>query len=142
MTKALAQPAVALGSGLLFGFGLATAHMTDPLKVLGFLDVAGAWDASLAFVMLGAVAVTFFAFRRILRRPAPLLAEQIHLNTDRRWLAPSLLIGSAVFGIGWGISGYCPGPALAQLAAPNAETWLFLPALIVGSALSRLIGRS
>jgi uncharacterized protein len=139
--RAFAQQAAALASGLLFGFGLAVGQMTNPLKILGFLDVAGAWDASLAFVLMGAVAVSYVAFRLILRRPAPLLADRFNLNNDRHWLNAQLLVGSALFGVGWGISGYCPGPALAQLAAPNAETWLVLPAVIVGSALSRAIGR-
>jgi uncharacterized membrane protein YedE/YeeE len=115
--------------------------MTDPRKVLGFLDVAGPWDPSLAFVLGGAVGVSLLAFRYILRRPCPVFGERFHVPGNRPWLDPKLLLGATLFGVGWGISGYCPGPALAQLAAPNAETWAFLPALIVGSVIARVLNR-
>jgi uncharacterized membrane protein YedE/YeeE len=132
---------VSLLAGLLFGLGLAVAQMTNPLKVQGFLDVAGAWDPSLAFVMGGAVSVTLIAFRLVLRRAAPVWAERFHLPTltaiDRR-----LVLGAALFGIGWGLSGYCPGPALATLLSGNAEVWLFVPAMLVGAALERLSRRA
>lgn len=133
--------AAALGAGLVFGVGLALAQMTDPRKVLGFLDIAGPWDPSLALVLGGAVGLSLVSFHYILRLPRPLLGERFDVPVSRRWLEPKLLIGSTLFGIGWGISGYCPGPALAQLAAPNAETWAFLPALIVGSFIARAIQR-
>jgi uncharacterized membrane protein YedE/YeeE len=136
-----AEKIAALGAGLLFGFGLALAQMTNPLKVLGFLDIRGTWDPSLAFVLGGAVAVSFLSFRYILRRGQPRFGDRFHVTANRRWLEPQLLLGASLFGIGWGISGYCPGPALAQLAAPNAETWEFLPALIVGALISRVIDR-
>jgi uncharacterized membrane protein YedE/YeeE len=135
------ESAGALGAGLVFGVGLALAQMTDPRKVLGFLDIAGPWDPSLALVLGGAVGLTLVTFHYILRLARPLLGERFDLPVSRSWLEPKLLIGSTLFGIGWGISGYCPGPALAQLAAPNAETWLFLPALIVGSLIARAINR-
>ncbi len=131
----------ALGAGLVFGLGLALSQMIDSRKVLGFLDVAGAWDPSLAFVMGGAVGVGLVAFPFILRQPHPVLADRFHLPGDKRWFEPRMLLGATLFGAGWGISGYCPGPALAQLAAPNSETWLFLPALIVGSCIARVINR-
>jgi uncharacterized membrane protein YedE/YeeE len=140
-TRSTAQGIAALASGLLFGFGLALAQMTDPRKVLGFLDIAGPWDPSLALVLGGALGLSAPAFRYILRRSGPLLDEQFHVPADRPWLEPRLLFGAVLFGIGWGISGYCPGPALAQLAAPNAETWAFLPALITGSVIARAINR-
>jgi uncharacterized protein len=141
-TRSAAQSIAALGSGLLFGLGLAVAQMTDPRKVLGFLDVAGPWDPSLALVLGGAVGVSLIAFRYILRRSRPVFGERFQVPTNRPWLEPRLLLGAALFGVGWGISGYCPGPALAQLAAPNAETWVFLPALIAGSVIARAINRS
>jgi uncharacterized membrane protein YedE/YeeE len=131
----------ALGSGLLFGVGLAIAHMTDPRKVLGFLDVRGDWDPSLALVLGAAVSVAFLGFRASLRQPRPLFGDRFRITNRRDCLNLPLLGGSALFGVGWGISGYCPGPAIAQLAAPNAETWAFLPALIVGSLLARALQR-
>lgn len=140
-SHAPAQYIAALGAGSVFGCGLALAQMTDPRKVLGFLDITGPWDPSLAFVLGGAVGVAFVAFQFILRRQRPMFAERFDVPTNRRWLEPKLLIGATLFGIGWGISGYCPGPAIAQLAAPNSETWAFLPALIVGSLIARAINR-
>jgi uncharacterized membrane protein YedE/YeeE len=139
--RAGAQSAVALGAGLVFGVGLALAQMTDPRKIVGFLDIAGPWDPSLALVLGGAVGLSLVSFRYILRLPRPVFGERFDLPVSRRWLEPKLLIGSTLFGVGWGISGYCPGPALAQLAAPNAETWVFLPALIVGSLIARAVNR-
>lgn len=130
------QPLVSLMAGLVFGLGLAIAEMTNPLKVLAFLDLAGNWDPSLALVMGGAVTVTALAFRFILRRPVPFYGERFHLPTltqiDRK-----LLVGAALFGIGWGLAGYCPGPALATVLSGNSEAWLFVPAMLVGGALQR-----
>lgn len=120
-----------LFAGLLFGLGLALAQMTDPGKVLGFLDVAGAWDPSLLFVLGGAVGLAALGFRLILLHRQPLFDSRFHLPA-RRAIDTPLLLGSALFGIGWGIGGYCPGPAIAQLAAPNGETWIFLPAMLLG----------
>jgi uncharacterized membrane protein YedE/YeeE len=139
--RSWASGAVALAAGLVFGVGLALAQMTDPRKVLGFLDIAGPWDPSLAVVLGGAVGLSLVTFHFILRLARPVLAERFELPSSRRWLEPKLLIGATLFGVGWGISGYCPGPATAQLAAPNAETWVFLPALIVGSLLAKAINR-
>jgi uncharacterized membrane protein YedE/YeeE len=127
--------------GLLFGVGLALSGMTHPDKVLGFLDFSGRWDASLLFVLGGAVGVTVIAFRFVLRQPKPVLAEKFHLSAKTRIDLP-LLAGAVIFGVGWGISGYCPGPAVALLAAPeNSEVWLFLPALLAGQWLHRLVER-
>ncbi|WP_018607264.1 DUF6691 family protein [Uliginosibacterium gangwonense] len=122
--------------GMIFGFGLAAAQMTNPLKVLGFLDLAGAWDPSLLFVLGGAVAVTLLAFRFILRQPTPIFDSRFYLPASQG-IDRALLLGAAIFGVGWGISGYCPGPAIASLAAPTSETWVFLPALLVGTGLHR-----
>lgn len=119
-------------AGLIFGFGLALSGMTRPEKVLGFLDVTGAWDASLLFVLGGAVTVTVVTFRIILRQKKPLLAEQFFI-TDETRIDRSLILGASLFGIGWGISGYCPGPAIALIAAPNCEIWAFLPAAVLGA---------
>lgn len=128
-------------SGLLFGFGLALAGMTDPQKVLGFLDVAGAWDASLMLVLGGAVGVTAICFRKVLHRSAPVFDTQFYLP-DKTEIDRSLVIGSILFGIGWGISGYCPGPGVALLAAPGPETVLFLPAMLTGWLLFAAIDRA
>ena len=130
------QPLVSLVAGVVFGLGLAVAEMTNPLKVLDFLDLAGNWDPSLAFVMGGAVLVTLVAFRFVLRRAVPLYGDRFHLPTLTQ-LDRKLLGGAALFGIGWGLAGYCPGPALATILSGNSETWLFVPAMLVGGALQR-----
>ncbi len=123
-------------SGLLFGLGLAVSQMTNPLKVLGFLDFAGSWDPSLAFVMGGAVAVTALCFPFVLKRPGPWFASRFHMPQWTR-VDASLMVGAAMFGIGWGLSGYCPGPALATLFSGNRETWWFVPAMFIGGLLQR-----
>jgi uncharacterized protein len=132
----LRRALLALIAGTVFGVGLAVAQMVDPLKVLAFLDVAGAWDASLMFVLGGAVLLSALAFRYVLRRPAPLFDARFHLGTQRVLDAP-LLGGAVLFGIGWGLAGYCPGPALASLGFGNTEMLWFLPAMLAGMALQR-----
>lgn len=127
---------LALIAGLLFGAGLALGGMTDPAVVLGFLDVAGAWNPTLAFVMGGALAVTFAGYRLTLRRARPLLAECFSLPTARA-IDARLLGGAALFGVGWGLAGYCPGPALASLPALHAGTAVFVLAMLAGLALTR-----
>ena len=126
-----------LVAGLIFGFGLALAGMTHAAKVLGFLDITGNWDPSLLLVLGGAVAVTAVAFRFVLRRPAPVLGEKFILPTAKKIDRP-LVVGALIFGIGWGISGYCPGPGIALLAAPGWETWVFIPAVLLGAFLHKL----
>ena len=101
-------------TGVLFGLGLAVSGMTNPAKVIGFLDVSGAWDATLAFVMGGGLVVNFLAYRLTMRRAQPLLATRYQLPA-RRDIDLPLVAGSALFGIGWGLGGFCPGPALASL---------------------------
>ncbi len=128
----------ALGAVLLFGLGLAISRMVDPAKVLGFLDFAGDWDPTLAFVMGGGLIVTVPAFLPTLKRARPLLAEAFALPAKTEFDA-RLIGGSAIFGIGWGLVGYCPGPAISSLAYGRQETLIFLAALIVGSLLTRLI---
>ena len=125
-----------LSAGLLFGFGLALSGMTHPQKVLGFLDVAGAWDASLLFVLGGAVGVTLVSFRFILRLGKPMLAERFIITRETHIDRP-MILGAILFGIGWGISGYCPGPAIALIAAPNWELLAFLPAAILGAVAEK-----
>jgi uncharacterized membrane protein YedE/YeeE len=126
----------ALAAGLVFGWGLALAQMIDPRKVLGFLDLAGAWDASLLFVLGGAVALTAIGFRFVLRRDAPWFESQFRLPGASAIDSP-LILGSAVFGIGWGLAGYCPGPAIASLAIGNVEALWFVPAMVAGAGLAR-----
>lgn len=133
--KSVTTVASALAVGLLFGAGLAVSGMTNPAKILAFLDVAaiadGGWDGTLLFVMGGALAVTYLGYRYVLARPRPVVDSVFHLPTvrdiDRR-----LLLGAAVFGIGWGLVGYCPGPAIAALAGPQAEPALFVAAMLIG----------
>lgn len=122
---------VSLIAGLLFGAGLALGGMTDPGKVIGFLDVAGNWDPSLGFVMGSALLITFPVFAWVRRNAKPLFAERFQLPTKRD-LDPQLLIGAALFGIGWGIAGLCPGPAIANLAAGSPQILLFVVAMVGG----------
>jgi uncharacterized protein len=134
------RDAAALAAGLIFGFGLALAGMTNPAKVLGFLDLSGAWDPSLLLVLGGAVLVTFVGYRFVLRRPQPLFDDRFQLP-PKAAVDPALVTGAGLFGIGWGIAGYCPGPAIALLAAPGVEAWIFLPALVAGILLQGLTRR-
>ena len=130
-----------LAAGLVFGIGLALAGMTDPSVVLGFLDLAGAWNPTLMFVMGGAVVVTFVGYRLVLGRRAPLFADRFSLPTATRLDAP-LLGGAALFGIGWGLAGYCPGPALASLGAGHTGTVVFVVAMLVGMLGVRFLRRA
>lgn len=123
-------------AGLLFGLGLAISGMTDPARVIGFLDVAGAWDPTLIFVLGGAVITTFIGYRFVWRRRAPLLETRFQLPT-RRDLDARLLGGAALFGIGWALSGYCPGPAVASLPGLTWPLAVFLVAMIMGWWLAR-----
>lgn len=123
-------------AGLLFGLGLAISGMTDPARVIGFLDVAGSWDPTLIFVLGGAVVTTFLGYRLVWRRPAPLLETRFQLPT-RRDLDVRLLGGAAFFGIGWGLSGYCPGPAVASLPGLSWPLLMFLVAMMSGWWLAR-----
>lgn len=121
--------------GLLFGAGLALSGMTDPAKVLGFLDVAGQWDPALIFVMGGAVCVTVIAFRFVLRLPQPCLVERFHLPGSQR-VDAKLLAGAAIFGIGWGLAGYCPGPALVALGYLQWQPLLLVVGMLLGGWLA------
>lgn len=125
-------------AGLLFGLGLALAGMTDPARVLGFLDIFGAWDPTLMFVLGGAVVTTFIGYRFVLRRERPFLGDTFQLPA-RQDLDGRLIGGAALFGIGWGLSGYCPGPAIASVAGLSAPLLAMLVAMIAGWFLARAI---
>ncbi|MET2828535.1 YeeE/YedE family protein [Mesorhizobium shangrilense] len=125
------QPVAALAAGMLFGFGLALSGMLDPVRVQGFLDVFGVWDPSLAFVLGGAVAVAMGGMACIRRMSRPLLADRFHLPMNSRIDAP-LVIGSAIFGLGWGLGGFCPGPAIASLSLGLAPTLTFVAFMLAG----------
>ena len=129
--------ASAFGAGLLFGIGLWISGMATPRKVLDFLDVTGAWDPSLALVMAGAVGVTLMLFGRILKRPSPFFADRFALSLKQQVDIP-LIAGATLFGIGWGIGGYCPGPALTALSNLSAEAFVFVGAMIAGGLAHRI----
>jgi uncharacterized membrane protein YedE/YeeE len=122
--------------GLLFGTGLAMSGMTDTRVVLGFLDITGAWNPALLLVMVGALAVTIPGFWLTQKRNAPLLAPQFFLPGTRK-IEMQPLIGSVIFGVGWGLYGYCPGPALASLTTLNGQPLLFVLAMAAGVYLER-----
>ena len=129
---------VNLFAGTLFGLGLAISSMVDPAKVIGFLDVSGDWDPTLVFVMGGALLVTIPAFRLILKRPRPVLADKFELPTNKD-VDARLLGGSALFGIGWGLAGFCPGPAVTALASGLMPVFVFVAAMVVGMAVYKWI---
>jgi uncharacterized membrane protein YedE/YeeE len=131
---------MALMAGLIFGIGLIVSGMTNPAKVIGFLDLAGNWDPSLAFVMGGAILVGIVAFSFARKRQRSLLGAAMRLPTathiDRR-----LVMGSLAFGAGWGLAGYCPGPALASLAFGGVKPLIFTLAMLAGMALFEVLDR-
>lgn len=135
-SKAGLRCAASLLTGLLFGVGLAVAQMTDPAKVLSFLDVTGAWDPSLLLVLGGAVLLSAVAYRWILSQPAPRLDDKFHSPGAGR-VDVRLISGAALFGVGWGLAGYCPGPAIASLGLGNPEALWLLPSLLAGAAFQR-----
>ena len=137
MTRIIAS----LVSGLIFGLGLIVSGMVNPAKVLGFLDVAGNWDPSLAFVMGGAVAVTFLGFKLLGTKPRPVFAEKFHWPTASE-IDTKLIAGSAIFGAGWGLGGFCPGPAIASLGLLRPGTLMFLAAMVVGMIIARVASQS
>jgi uncharacterized membrane protein YedE/YeeE len=119
--------------GLLFGAGLAMSGMTDTARVLGFLDIAGEWDPSLVFVMAGAVTTAAIGFHLVQRRQRPFYGTEFHLP-QKTALDKPLVIGAAIFGVGWGLYGYCPGPAVAALVYGDLKTLVFLLAMLIGMA--------
>lgn len=124
-------------AGLVFGLGLIVSGMADPAKVLGFLDLAGAWDPSLAFVMAGAIAVGVVAFFVAGRRARSFLGLEMKLPTGRR-IDRRLVLGSLAFGVGWGLAGFCPGPALVALGMGELKAMVFVIAMLAGMALFEL----
>ncbi len=131
---------VGLLCGIVFGIGLAMSGMTDTAKVLGFLDIFGHWVPDLAFVMGGAVAVTLVAFRFVLRMQRPLLSPKFSLPATSV-IDGRLLGGAAIFGIGWGVYGYCPGPALSAISYLDPKTGYFIGAMLVGMAVANRVAR-
>lgn len=128
----------ALLIGLIFGLGISISGMINPAKVLNFFDVAGTWDPSLAFVMAGALCVTIPGYQLVLKRPAPVMENRFQLP-DTRVIDRRLVLGSATFGIGWGIAGFCPGGALPALGTGRVDVFLFIAALISGMLFARLL---
>ncbi|CAX22366.1 conserved membrane protein precursor of unknown function, DUF395, YeeE/YedE [Methylorubrum extorquens DM4] len=134
MTKIISSFAI----GLLFGLGLLVSQMANPAKVLAFLDIVGDWDPSLAFVMAGAVVISALGYVLARRRGTPVLATKLEIPT-RRELDPRLILGAAIFGIGWGLVGLCPGPALTILTVVPGQAGLFVVAMLAGMVLFRLV---
>jgi uncharacterized protein len=133
--------AAVFGTGALFAVGLALSGMTKPSKITGFLDIAGHWDASLAFVMMGAIAVHFAAYRVIRRRPAPLFDTKFHLPT-RKDIDPRLVLGSALFGVGWALGGFCPGPGLVAAGGGSLHALVFLVGMTLGMLAEHFAARA
>lgn len=129
---------IAFIAGLLMSFGMAVSKMIDPQKVLSFLDVTGNWDPSLALVMAGALAVYSIGFYFLMKKPAPLFEKAFYLPTQQH-IDRSLLIGAALFGIGWGMVGYCPGPALSAISSLSSGTFGFIVAMIAGWSIARFV---
>ncbi len=123
-------------AGLIFGLGLLISGMANPAKVQNFLDLAGSFDPSLIFVMVGAVVVTFAGYRILLKQPRPLLAPRFGWPQAKQ-IDARLIGGSALFGIGWGLSGFCPGPAITALPLAAKGTLVFVPAMLIGIAVAR-----
>lgn len=124
--------------GLIFGFGILISGMANPAKVLNFFDVAGSWDPSLMFVMGGALVTTFLGYRFVLARDAPILSAAFQLPTASQ-IDLKLIVGSALFGVGWGLTGFCPGAALPALGTGRQEVFVFVASLIVGLVVTRLV---
>jgi uncharacterized membrane protein YedE/YeeE len=127
--------------GLLFGLGLLLSGMTDPAKVLGFLDLFGQWDPSLAFVMGGAIAVGFFAFALARKRTTNFLGGALHMPKSRD-IDKRLVLGGLTFGAGWGLAGFCPGPGIVSMASGEVKAAVFVAAMVVGMVIYELVERS
>ena len=125
-------------AGLLFGAGLTLSQMVNPDKVISFLDVAGNWDPSLGFVMASALTVTFVGYKFVLKKPAPFFDTKFRLPT-RNDIDPPLILGAALFGIGWGLAGLCPGPALSSLSFAGVNSFIFVAAMLVSILAVRTI---
>lgn len=128
---------IALVAGLVFGAGLAVSDMISPARVLGFFDVAGTWDPTLAFVMAGALGMTVLGYRLAFRRSKPVMDDVFHLPAISTIDVP-LLGGAALFGVGWGLGGFCPGPAIAALVTLAPKAWLFVGAMLAGMVAAKV----
>jgi uncharacterized protein len=135
------QNFAAFGTGALFAVGLVVSGMTKPSKVAGFLDLAGAWDASLMFVMIGAIAVHFIAYRMVMKRRSPLFDARFHVPT-RKDIDPRLVAGAALFGVGWGLGGFCPGPGLVTAASGSLGAILFVAGMTAGMLVEQRLARA
>lgn len=130
----------ALAVGFIFALGLGLSGMTQPQKVIGFLDLFGNWDPSLIFVMAGAIVVHFVTYKLIRRRKSPLLSTQWHVPTKKE-ITPALIIGAFIFGVGWALGGFCPGPAITSLASFDKTPFVFVISMLVGMFLFRQIDK-
>lgn len=126
----------ALVVGFIFALGLGISGMTQPQKVIGFLDLFGNWDPSLMFVMVGAIAVHLVSYRIIRKRNSPLLSMKWHLPTKTE-ITPALVLGAVIFGIGWGLAGFCPGPAVTSLASLEQKPFIFVMSMVIGMLIFR-----
>lgn len=129
--------ATAFIAGLLFGLGLILSQMVNPAKVIGFLDVMGNWDPSLIFVMVGAIFVSFFAFKQAKKMQKTVIGESVTLPTQTK-IDAKLVIGALIFGVGWGLAGYCPGPALVSLVFCYTQSLVFVGAMLLGMLIYEL----
>jgi uncharacterized membrane protein YedE/YeeE len=127
-----------LFAGMLFGVGLIFSGMTNPEKVIGFLDVTGKWDPSLFFVMLGAISISFFAFRQATKKSTSILGQPMSIPTKKE-IDLRLIVGSIIFGIGWGLAGYCPGPGIASIATSKLQPIIFVIAMLLGMLVYEVI---
>ena len=132
------QRLTVLASGLIFGIGLTVSGMVNPVKIINFLDLAGTFDATLILVMGGAVIITAIGYYFVLKQKQPLFADRFHLPTVKD-IDLRLISGSALFGIGWGLSGFCPGPAIASLAFGHKESIIMLIAMAIGAYIARFV---
>jgi uncharacterized membrane protein YedE/YeeE len=133
------RPLVAVISGALFGLGLCVSQMVNPQKVLNFLDIFGNWDPSLLLVIGAATGLTMFSFGFVLKRKTPLFDDEFRLPTSKE-IDRRLLVGSAIFGVGWGLGGYCPGPAIASITTGLIEPTVFVVFLLLGSQIEKVWG--
>jgi uncharacterized protein len=129
---------IAIIAGMIFGAGLMLSDMVNPARVLNFLDIAGSWDPTLIFVMAGGLAVATVGYRLVLRRRSPVYADAFNLPAQRQIDLP-LIGGAALFGIGWGLAGICPGPAFADLATFEPRVWLFVAAMLIGMIVANVV---
>lgn len=127
--------------GSIFALGLIISGMSNPAKVLSFLDISGNWDISLMFVMIGAIAVAFVPFQKVIRHPRTIFGETIVLPQNRQ-LDKKLIVGAVLFGIGWGITGICPAPALTLIGLGHTQIWYFIIAMLIGMFVHRLWAKS